>query len=130
MSSFAVRGGHRTFQILFIRAESGEAIAVTNPLITLFHYDDLDGVTGLNRIVDITPTPLIAMSIIGQYCYAWDVPVNKVMNQMHYARYTGTDPLYGKEINYEESFSITDEDIIQPRTQVCGRMTASFIRDL
>jgi hypothetical protein len=125
MSSYAARGKLRTFQILFIRIDSGEPIDVTTPTIEVFHYDDIDGVTGQNKVVDVLPSSLVHDPVVGQYHYVWSVPGNKPLGQVHYARYSGTDPLVNQPINFEEEFAIIDDN--PPLYPTCGGMTASFV---
>jgi len=125
--SYAVRGKNRTFQIMFIRAETGEPVDVDDPIINIFHYDDLDGPTGQNKIVDVVDASIISDPSVGQYHYVWLVPITKPLRQVHYARFSGIDPLTNKNIFCEESFSIID-DIASTPTTCGGSMSCSFIK--
>ncbi len=124
--SYAVRGKNRTFQVLFVRAVTGDPVDLTNPIVDIFHYDDLDGPTGQNKIMDVVAASLVSDVPVGQYHYVWLVPITKQLRQVHYARYSGTDPLNSKTISCEESFSIIDDT--PPFTPSGGIMTSSFIQ--
>ena len=126
-SSFAIRGKHRTFQILFIKIESGQPTDVLSPSIEIFHYDDLDGTTGQNKIIDVVSTALTHDSSVGQYHFVWLVPINKPLQQVHYARYQGLDPDTSEPIQLEEQFIVTDDETAPP-PRPCGGMTCSFVK--
>jgi hypothetical protein len=124
--TYAIRGSNRTFQVLFVRGSTGIAVSVTNPTITIFHYDDIDGITGNNKIIDVYNATLIPDSDIGQYHYVWYVPSSKLINQMHYTIFKGFDPSTNLNIVLEESFSIVDGNTSS--NGLIRNMTSSFIK--
>lgn len=129
MSSFAVRGKKRTFYVLFIREATGEPFDPDNPTIEIFHYDDLDGSSGSNKIVDVSETTLISDPEVGHYHFVWSVPYTKPLRQVHYAVSTGDDPFTSRAGYIEEIFSIIDDTSDSGGSTTCNRgMTCSFVR--
>jgi len=129
--SYAVRGKRRTFYVLFLREETGDPFDPTNPVIEIFHYDDLDGATGTNKIVDVPATALISDPEVGHFHFVWAVPYTKPLRQVHYALSTGDDPITGRTGHCEEIFSIIDDTDPSSTPSPCGGggMTCSFVKN-
>ena len=88
MAAEAVIGTDHVFQVIFIDTDTGQPIAVNNPIIDVFHYDTLgarvDDVSGAALVPDVTE--------VGRYSYYFPIPTTFVDGDTVYGYMTGEKP--------------------------------------